>query len=429
MANETSIDCEVTLTDEQKVFVDAFSWWLDIVAYVVIGMIGLTLNMIAIWILLAQSMWNNIFNRIIMCLSTFDSMFIFFGLLEILRKWLMMPIQQFLFAKVVYPFRSMAMCCSIYTTVVLTLERYQAITNPIEHRSRNVNTSLGKRLINYIVPVGTFSFIYYVPKFFDLYVKKVVNCEGKNETFPISNYTVVEVGEFGCHEEYNILPTSLRMHHYYIFWYLNVSNVIVTCFVPIGILVFMNCKIATSMQAYRQRRYSRRLNSIKINDLKSFQQSKESPNDIKQTFILFSIVTLFVVCHTLRILMNISEIINLENLRMQQEKGCDGMSFLLHISMPLSEILLLCNSSANFFVFLCFDRSFQRILKEKFFALKMISADTNIQPNENIPLNTCPLQEFGKSVVKRNEIDAEETRCCDKIEETIAVDTPIRTVM
>ena len=93
MANETSIDCEVTLSDEQKAFVDAFSWWLDIVAYVVIGMIGLTLNMIAIWILLAQSMWNNIFNRIIMCLSTFDSMFIFFGLLEILRKWLMMPIQ------------------------------------------------------------------------------------------------------------------------------------------------------------------------------------------------------------------------------------------------------------------------------------------------------------------------------------------------
>ena len=91
--------------------------------------------------------------------------------------------------------------------------------------------------------------------------------------------------------------------------------------------------------------------------------------------------------------------------------------------------LLLCNSSANFFVFLCFDKSFQRILKEKFFALKMISAGTNIKPNEDIPLNTCPLQEFGKSVVKRNEIDAEETRCCDKIEETIAVDTPIRTVM
>ena len=168
MTNGTLISCEVSLTKEQQIFVDDFAWWLNIVVYVIIGVLGFTLNMIAIWILLAQSMWNNIFNRLIMCLSTFDSIFIFCGLLEIIRKWLMLPIQQYVFAKVVYPFRSMAMCCSIYTTVVLTLERYQAITSPIQHRNRNANISLGKRLICYIVPVCTFSFIYYIPKFFDM---------------------------------------------------------------------------------------------------------------------------------------------------------------------------------------------------------------------------------------------------------------------
>ena len=425
--------CEVSLTNEQKIFIDDFSWWLDIVAYVIIGVIGLTLNMLAVWILLAQNMWNNIFNRLIMCLSTFDSIFIFCGLSEILRKWLMMPIQQFLFAKVVYPFRSMAMCCSIYTTIVLTLERYHAITSPIKYRNRTANISLGKRLAKNIVPVTLFSFIYYVPKFFDLYVTKVSNCGGRNASFLLSNYSKIQKVEIECNEEYKIFPTSLRTHPMYIFWYLNVSNVIVTCFIPIGFLVFMNCKIATSMKAYRQRRFSRRMNStIKYaTNTKRHSESNEKPNDVKQVFILFSIVTLFVICHTLRILMNITEALNLDELTTEQQKGCDGMSFLQHITMPLSEILLLCSSSANFFVFLCFDRSFQLILKERVFALKSFFTNPNIQQNENLHLNTHQMhpQDLEENVLKRTEIELNETNGCRKIETTKAVDKSSENVL
>ena len=430
MINDTLIDCDVSLTKGQKIFVDDFSWWLDIFTYVIVGMIGLTLNMLAIWILLSPNMWNNIFNRLIMCLSSFDTMFILCGLLEILRKWMMMPIQQYLFAKVVYPFRSMAMCCSIYTTIVLTLERYQAITSPIQHRNRNANIDLGKRLAKYIVPVCLLSFLYYLPKFFDLYVKTIVQCGEKNESIFSSNSSDVNGDEIGCQTEYKIFPTRWRLHQWYILWYLNASNVIVTCVVPVGILVYMNCRIANSMQAYRQRRCSRRFTSIKrsTNSTKGQLQSEQKPNDIKQTFILFSIVTLFVVCHTLRILMNISELLNLDELRMKQEKGCDGLNFLQHIAMPLSEILLLCNSSANFFVFLCFDRSFQLVLKERFFALTKFSTNPIPPQNENLSMNTHRIEECRKSVVTGNEVNLNGTSGCRNIETAKSVDTSSQNV-
>ena len=184
------------------------------------------------------------------------------------------------------------------------------------------------------------------------------------------------------------------------------------------------------MQAYRQRRCSRRFTSIKrsTNSTKGQLQSEQKPNDIKQTFILFSIVTLFVVCHTLRILMNISELLNLDELRMKQEKGCDGLSFLQHIAMPLSEILLLCNSSANFFVFLCFDRSFQLVLKERFFALTKFSTNPIPPQNENLSMNTHRIEECRKSVVTGNEVNLNGTSGCRNIETAKSVDTSSQNV-
>ena len=129
--------------------------------------------------------------------------------------------------------------------------------------------------------------------------------------------------------------------------------------------------------------------------------------------------------------MNITEALNLDELTTEQEKGCDGMSFLQHITMPLSEILLLCNSSANFFVFLCFDRSFQLILKERVFALKNFYTNPNLEQNENLPLNTHQMhsQECRENGLKRTEIELNETNGCSKVEMTKAVDTSSQNVL
>ena len=220
--------CENPVSDAQKEIITTLAWWFDTFAYLVVGLLGMMLNVFAMRILLNPTMWNNFFNRLLMCLSFYDVIFILCGLLEIFRKWLQIPIQQYLFTKFFYPIRSIAMCSSIYVTLALTLERYQAITSPIKYRNRTANTSLGKRLLIYILPVIIFSFLYYFPKFFDLYVEEVSDCgaevaDAKNQSSKNDE----------CDTKHEIHPNALRMDHQYIFWYLNVSNLIVTCVIPI----------------------------------------------------------------------------------------------------------------------------------------------------------------------------------------------------
>ena len=373
MDNETDTKCDYVLSESQLQVIETFSWLLEVFAYIIVGIIGLMLNLIAMWVLLKPNMWNNFFNRILMCLSAYDSCFILCGLLEIIRrKWEFSSIQPKLFAHFLYPFRSMAMCSSIYTTLVLTLERYQAITSPIQYRIRNANTILSKRLCIYIVPVMLFSFVYYFPKFFDLYVIEATECDNTNHSTisNVSKAVKIDEDDQECQIKYQILPTELRINHQYIFWYLNVSNLIVTCVLPIGLLIFMNCRIATSLSEYRQRQpsvYNKEKGSTNHN---SKTNQKATSTDLKQTFMLFSIVILFVICHALRIIMNISEFLNLEKLSIERKKGCDGISFWQHISMPLSEFLLIFNSSTHFFVYVFFDKSFQQVLKDSYATFK-----------------------------------------------------------
>ena len=368
MENNTSIECEEGLSETQRHAIDALSWWLDVVAYFVMGLIGIMLNTISMKVLLAPTMWNNFFNRLLMFLSAYNSVFILCGLLELFRRWQHSSFQQYLFTVFVYPLRSMVMCSSIYTTIALTLERYQAITSPIQYRNRGVNLSLGKRLFVYIIPIMLFSFAYYFPKFFDLYIEEVQVCSQNVSENVIPNLATEDEVD-NCQTKYKIFPTSLRTNRQYIFWYLNVSNLVVTCLIPIGLLVFLNCRIASCLKQYRLRRYiqTTHVNASDATSLNASTRSRQKINiDVKQTFMLFSIVILFVLCHSLRIIMNTAEFLNFKKLDTEREKGCDGIGFWQHISLPISEFLLLFNSSAHFFVYMVFDKTFKKLLRDCF---------------------------------------------------------------
>jgi len=421
-----SSECEDTLSESQEEMLASFAWWLETPSYLVVGLIGFTLNTLAMWILLMPNMWGNFFNRILLCLSAYDSAFILCGLLEIFRKWLQFPVQQYLFAHVFYPFRSMAMCCSIYSTLVLTLERYQAITSPIQYRNRSANMTLGKRLFIYIAPVTFISFLYYLPKFFDLYIDQIPKCT--NETINI-NETISDESlkldnhNSDCETSYEIRPTDLRLQHQYIVWYLNVSNLLVTCVIPIGLLIFMNCRIATSLNEYRQRRPCG--NSKPNESISDKTKNSKANKDIKQTFMLFSIVILFVICHSLRIIMNIAEFLKFQ--KGEDGTKCKGQIRLWEqICMPLSEFLLLFNSSANFFVYMLFDKAFQKILREQFstalslcLRIKLLRSTQDDIPLGNRIQNT---KETEEAMLQRSAEDQNETNCGSNLDTVTTVE-------
>ena len=136
----------------------------------------------------------------------------------------------------------------------------------------------------------------------------------------------------------------------------------------------MNARIAVSLAQLQKRRRSNKSQTLSRNEpgMKHEQQERHlsSSIDVKKTFILFSIVMLFILGHSLRITMNIAEFVNVEVLSIEREKGCNELSYWHFFSIPISEILLLFNASAHFFVYLFFDKTFQAIAKEHLFSLK-----------------------------------------------------------
>ena len=71
-----------------------------------------------------------------------------------------------------YQLNSIAIVASIITTVVLALERYLAVSKPIEYHNATLGINPWRRVMNYIIPVIVFSIIFNVPKFFESKVQE-----------------------------------------------------------------------------------------------------------------------------------------------------------------------------------------------------------------------------------------------------------------
>ncbi len=91
----------------------------------------------AIPILLSKRL-SSIFNRILICLAAFDNIFIVCSLLEAIRKNfgpIHDRVHSYAFAYFLYQLQSVAIVSSIFTTIVLALERRLAVAKPIEYHN------------------------------------------------------------------------------------------------------------------------------------------------------------------------------------------------------------------------------------------------------------------------------------------------------
>ena len=94
----------------------------------------------------------------------------------------------------------------------------------------------------------------------------------------------------------------------------------------------------------------------KIRDIQIEQKGikKEEPEKNEQSVIIIYLVFMFILCHFLRAVLNIQELVYFEWKLKEIKKGCAGVKYWAMILVPFSEFMLLTNSSANFFIyFLC----------------------------------------------------------------------------
>ena len=124
-------------------------------------------------------------------------------------------------------------------------------------------------------------------------------------------------------------------------------------------MLYLNSRIYASLKSFRQRQPSQNANSS------TGRERRNQANDVKKTFILFSIVIIFVLCHTLRIILNVDEFLNLTRFKEIRDKGCNTDSKeWVQIAVPINQLLIIFNSSGNFFIYSFFDPAFQKVLRQ-----------------------------------------------------------------
>ena len=389
MGNETNFSCNIThFSPEENRHFQNYSWWVETMGNLCCGCIGVFLNLITIHVFSSPALRKNFFNRLLICLAIFDTLYITCEISEVFRHRHNTFLQQSIFVNFVFPIRNIFMFSSVYMTVVLAFERYQAITNPMQYRIRGVRSSLNKELLTHVLPGVIFAVIYYIPRFFELNVEEI----GKDCT-NFTNMTSISVNDSAeeainiatkgtCTPKYIVVPTNLRRNHIYVFWYLIASNLTLTALIPFLALSFLNCKIISSLK-----KVSERKKSLRTKKSTASTDALCSPNnnptshldtDMKKTFILFSIVALFVICHSLRVAFNIDEFIY----RMRQlanSQFCRSPRIWTRYLGPFNQLFIILNSSLNFFIYTVFDNGFQGTLRS---SLKLKSHVQNEQ-NEN----------------------------------------------
>ena len=385
------------LSPEQDEFLENFALCIENYVNLSVEVIGVVLNSITIIVLSTSTMRNNFFNRLLICLAVFDNLYLFCEISEIFRLQYYTFIQQKMFVTFVYPVRSVVLCSSIYMTVALTLERYQAITSPVQYRARGA-TDMNIRLLYYVMPVLTFCVIYYIPKIYDLKVDEITVCTNHTTTTTFMERLAIndtDIHQKNCTAQYPLIPSKLRMDHYYVLWYLNISNLVFTAIIPLSILMYLNYRIYSSLNQFIQRQPS--TNTAHPTS----SRGRVKTSDVKKTFILFSIVVIFVVCHSLRIVLNIDEFLNLTRFKEEQEKGCEGVKFWAQIAFSLSQLLLLLNSSANFFIYVFFDQEFQQNLQTACMFWKKLHVQRLGNGNTDLARRTNDIE---LSVVNQNDV-------------------------
>ena len=364
------------LTREQHEFQQLHGYWVQSVISIIVSICGSILNVVTIFILSNVELKRLFFNKLLICLTIFNTLYLINSVYESVRLHITgtnyCALEGYVLI-VLHPVRKIVMCCSIYMTLVLTCERYLAVARPIAHRNRSIGSSEGKRTLKYVSPVILFSIIYCMPIFFSSMIQSVpapstMDSLMINETM---NDTTTSITTDTQNETmFCLLPTDLRLSRHFILWYINVANFVVTGAIPFLSLAFLNCKIfqiiRTSMKEQQHLTVSRTVTATNGNS-----QKNQRAEEVKQAIVLFGIVIAFFVCHVLRIVVNIEEIITYEDWVQTEERArqagkyCGGVQFWTMITTDVSHMLLQINASINFFIYCFFGKQFKKVLKDK----------------------------------------------------------------
>ena len=419
--NETSLNesesciLPYPITDEQWMFYETIAWYLEGCGSIIIGSMGIIFNLTTINVLLGSDLASSFFNWLLVCLAIFDNLFLLTGIFEAFRNQLgTTTLHKQIFVIFLYPLRSVVMCCSIYLTIMLALERYNALAKPqvshrkgslcrAQHTLKNYFKTHRMRVIKYVGPIIVLASLFYIPKLFELYLvhnefcitKNITNSTGseENNISTFSTFYTTETiltaesksinslstdsndsydVEHTCWFESQVQVADLRNNDIYILWYVNATNLLLTAVFPLAALAILNFKIFRKLKEYVSRQPSAKRSDVENSSPVPRKMIRKEKDVIQQTMVLFAIVILFLLFHILRILLNIEELSSLLKINEAKKEKCEWLPFWTLVAVPISHTLLQINSSINLFIYCFCNKSFRNVLKMKLRSLVLL---------------------------------------------------------
>lgn len=307
-----------------------FSFYLNTVLIGVLCLLGLAGNTLSI-LVLQRDKHNEVAAFLLQTLAVADnalllvslvvlSVFVGIGPLPSART-VVLPAVPYL-KKYVNPIGYVTKCMTVWTTVLLAINRFLAVCKPFAF-DRILTVRRAKIQVTVI---AVLSILLNVPRLFQYDV--VYRTNSRNETVAVSVVT-----EFGQNKVIEMV-------------YFNIIYTTVILGAPILLLVCFNTLLVRRLRVSMR---NMRRNSI------AYLGSQEK----NITIVMIIIIVEFLVCHTP------DRVINILKYASEGHSGSWTCPHPLFYAASISNVLIVFNASTNFVVYLAFRERFRRILREQ----------------------------------------------------------------
>ncbi|XP_040583670.1 FMRFamide receptor [Lepeophtheirus salmonis] len=282
-----------------------------------------TIGNILSFITIATLPKRNLFNKLLLTLTVFDTLFIVNGGIFMVQQAFQFnnSIYNMFFPWFIYPIAGIAMTGSTYTCIAIAFERFLGICY--------AHSDIPRHSRYYIIAITCISLIIDFPRFFEI--------------------GSTRVGEDG---KVRFTYSELRKNELYLTFYILWFRLFSTAAVPFVLMLFFNYKI---LKHYRRNSFINNQNSNSFNN----------SNHEKSLYItFFCLTTTFLICHLPRVLLNIHEL-NKNHLQNYCKKVYDtnyNPPEWTYLSTFVEKILLIFNSSVNFIFYCLVGKRFRRHL-------------------------------------------------------------------
>ena len=326
-------DSNVTEYDEDQVnwFKLECIFWFEGLLVPIVGSIGLLGNILSILVLYRCDLdLKASFVNLLITLCIFDILFIvaviMFYTLPIHFEYYEIELLPYL-TPFLLPFIHIALTGSVYAVVAVAVERYFMICNPF-------NTNYHGRGMRYVAFIVIFSLVYNINKFLEVTYEYEVSPTSiwneTSQTVETVNVTKAVVAITSLRED----PTYTQVAI--------VVNFVVMVVMPLMILSI--CHVLT-------------FRSIRENTQRHNAISSHQRRDNAMAMLFFIIIACFVLSHSGKFVLNFFEI---SRLLMDRQK--DEWPLWAFVLTRINHLLLVVNSSINFFIYCFRDAKFSDAL-------------------------------------------------------------------